>query len=216
MTAFNYTTLFGVVDSANDLAPVLVTFQGQFVGDVSSTTIPVTNPTGSAIGDVVVAYIVQGSGTATITVSSGTGWTRIDPNAQQSGSRVVVFWKRLTGTGDSLVLSSTSSSFTFIRSFRIAGATQASGTGTSNGNTALNPPSHASGFTGAKVWLALAHTAASRTFTAGPTGYGGFTNQGNFVFSAWKEDTTNTEDPNSFSGSTNNTNIAWTIAVGNP
>src|SRR5690606_13118381 len=119
--------------------------------------------------------VFSSDGNPTVTVNSGTGWTKLNNAQATSGSAVTgaVFWKMASGTtpaADNLILNTNNSERSSHVTYRIRGATGISGA-TSNGNsTNSNPPSHTAG-EASYLWIATRSGDAQVVATAPPSGY---------------------------------------------
>lgn len=106
------------------------------VGSAGSTSHPITLPTGVTAGDLLLVIFGVRSN-PTVSVGSGTGWTKLGQQSQATAQTTAIFYKIATGS-DALTLSTTTSQRSTAGTYRITGA---SGVveGAGAGATSTNP-----------------------------------------------------------------------------
>lgn len=210
--------------------PSLAAAPTQTPFSLSVTSMAVAMPTSIASGDLLIALVeVRSSGSWTTTP---TGWTQISTISQAGGGAVgqlTGFWKKAAGTESGttptwITSVGTSAQWQVTRWTGWHGTTPPEATTSSGDATAANPPSRTASW-GAddNTWYAIAGHAAVSTaaFTAAPTNYTGFVNNGASsggsavsLASAYRQLNTATEDPGTFTaGGSNRFWAAATIVI---
>ncbi len=185
--------------------------------DASSTSHPVTLPSGS--GGVLLVLVSTYIGTATISVGSGSGWSAVNATTINGNYIAAWLWKVSDGS-DALTLSLSTSRVATITVLRITGATTVDGAGSSAAAvTAWNAPSltPAPGLQ-PYVWLAVYFCNQSTTLVP-PSGYTlyGENDSGtnNHHYIATKTETSSSDDPASATNTSSGGGLgAYTFAVG--
>jgi hypothetical protein len=113
---------------------------GNSGGNVTSQVIAM--PSGATVGDLVLVFIAN-DGNATISVTSGTGWTQLRSNAVSTLARVTLYYKVLTGSGDNLTIGISANEGVAYVSYRVTDqhASSAPEASTAATNTNANPNS---------------------------------------------------------------------------
>lgn len=191
------------------------------------TSMPVNLPASIASGDLLIALIEErNNATFTAGGATPTGWTALA--SQQGGGSAgnLRIWYRIAdGTeGSSATWTASITSTAVWQTYRITGwhGTTPPEVTTTNGDaTAANPPSLTPSWGAADtLWLAIAgHTAASTAaWSAGPTSYSGFQNDGASsggsacsLASTYRQLNASSEDPGAFTVS--GSNRFWTSAT---
>lgn len=189
-------------------------------GGTTTTTHPVTNPSGIASGNVLVMCI---STRVDATITLPTGWViRFQIADGSGGTRSAVAYKIADGTeGATTTVTLSVSGELSACTYRITGHDPANPPQAASFTTTYaankNPPSLAPSWgAGDTLWIAGISTRGSTAPSVRPTGYGNSVNSsvgaGHEVWTDRRELNTATEDPSIYT-STNTWYVAFTIAI---
>lgn len=209
---FGQTSLF----EADEAEPAIAARAGAgSTGD--QTSHPITLPAFSA--GQLLAVVFTTDGIPTLTVSAGTGWTKLGEQVRGTVVKSAVWWKVAAG-GDALTIDTSAAERTSHASFAIDDATTLEGANASSINVADPPALTPSGGAIPRVWIASRSGDALDTVTGAPAGYGNLQNRlsdglagtGCATAAADKVASTASDDPAAFTVG-DRSNIAWTLAV---
>ena len=197
-----------------------------------STSHSITLPSVIDDGDLLLVTFSYGLNDTNVSATEA-GWTEVlAPVDSTNVVTAMQYLKRADGTETTFDITLSASSLgrahvhrfpkgTWYDDGTIANAYSISGTTLATG-TAANPPSHASGTSRQWVWIAFAAYEEDGTISGYPTSYdagqtetrtgaGGTT--ATVLASAYRENTTATEDPSFFTYSLSQEHVAWSIAI---
>lgn len=224
----SYTSNFGVLTWAVGAPPpppafpTVVARGSDRTAATNTTSHPITIPT-HAIGDLILVHFAV-DGNPTVTVGSGSGWTKLGQESNGTTVTGAIFWKIAESTGETLTLTSSAteqSSHTVLvirptTGYEIAGI---SGSAANGSSTNSNPPNHAPGV-GEQNFLWIVTRAGDSTVvaTAAPANYTNLQTLaaagtgGASTNTAERQLTATSEDPGTFT-SNNEQWACWTIAI---
>lgn len=223
--------VFGVAAEIMENAPAYPSVQDvtETIVSTASTTHNINMPASVSSGQLLLVLICY-QGASSVTYDTPSGWTEVRRQSYTSGGTLTfgLFAKTASGSegGTSVNFSTSSSIRATAQVFRVSGwdgtvstgvASAAAGNGLSA--TSANPPNLAPGWGSVDIlWIASHARQQSYTASGAPTDYGNLlnTNPGvnePSITSARRERNASSEDPDTFSGTSNTSYLAFTIGI---
>lgn len=165
-----------------------------------------------------IVFSVDSDETPTINTTNFPGWVKLGQGTNGTSITGAIFYKFSTGGEVTVTVDHPGSEQTSAVIYCLNDAGTPTGTSANGSSTNPNPPSHNAGSSQAYLWIATHSSDAQVVSTVAPSSYAslitiqGLTATGASTSTAQRQNTTQTEDPGTFTAASEQW-VSWTIAI---